>query len=335
MKQLQDIPIVSGQKYETPQGGKAIRHGIKDSGSALPKSSLPKPPWLRVRPPSGQHYEDIRRQVQALGLNTVCQESLCPNIAECWGRGTATLMLLGSVCTRACRFCAVDTGNPKGWLDPGEPSKVAGLVRHLGLQYVVFTSVDRDDLPDGGASHYAECIRATKCMNPKVRVEALTPDFAGNTRSVETVVDGGVDVYAQNLETVERLTRQVRDPRAGYQQTLNVLAHAKHYQPTLLTKSSLMVGLGETELEVERAFDDLKSVGVDIVTLGQYLQPTSNHWPVMRYVSPDEFGHYRNLGMSRGFLDVVAGPFVRSSYRAEQVFGIHPTIMETPTATPP
>ena len=335
MKQLQDIPIVSGQKYQSPQGGKAIRHGIKERGDGSPKSGLPKPPWLRVRPPAGHRYEEIRRQVQSLGLNTVCQESLCPNMAECWGRGTATLMLLGSVCTRACRFCAVDTGNPNGWVDLEEPMKVAGLVKHLGLQYVVFTSVDRDDLPDGGASHYAECIRATKRLNPGVRVEALTPDFAGNFQAVETVIEGGLDVYAQNLETVERLTRSVRDPRAGYQQTLDVLAHAKKYQPLVLTKSSLMVGLGEIETEIERAFDDLKRAGVDIVTLGQYLQPTSNHLPVIRYVSPDEFSHYRDLGLSRGFLEVVAGPFVRSSYRAEQVFDVHPDDDRPPATAAP
>lgn len=335
MKQLQDIPIVSGQKYESPQGGKAIRHGIKGRGDKPSTPALPKPPWLRVRPPSGHRYEEIRSQVQSLGLNTVCQESLCPNIAECWGRGTATLMLLGSVCTRACRFCAVDTGNPKAWVDPDEPMKVAGLIQRLGLRYVVFTSVDRDDLADGGASHYAECIRATKRVNPGVRVEALTPDFAGNLKAVETVIGGGVDVYAQNLETVARLTASVRDPRAGYQQTLDVLGHAKMYQPSLLTKSSLMVGLGEVESEIEQAFDDLRQAGVDIVTLGQYLQPTSNHFPVMRYVSPDEFSRYRDLGLSRGFLEVVAGPFVRSSYRAEQVFAVRPEEALPPATAAP
>ena len=205
-------------------------------------------------------------------LSTVCEESMCPNIGECWNAGTATIMVLGSVCTRACRFCAVDTGNPKGWLDPDEPANAARAVQLMGLEYVVITSVDRDDLPDGGAAHYAACVRAIKKLNPNTAVEALTPDFGGVMEHVETVVDSGLEVFAQNVETVERLTHPVRDPRAGYAQTLAVLAHAKAHRPGVLTKTSLMLGLGERDAEVLEAMDDLRKASVDILTLGQYLQ---------------------------------------------------------------
>jgi lipoic acid synthetase len=229
-------------------------------------------------------------------------------------------MLMGKVCTRSCQFCAVDTGNPGGWLDAGEIENAAQTAEILGLDYVVLTSVDRDDLPDGGAGHYAACVRAIKARCPGIKVEALTPDFAGSERDIATVVASGVDVFAQNLETVERLTHVVRDPRAGYSQTLNVLASAKRLSPTLLTKTSLMLGLGETDEEIVQAIDDVRAAGVDILTFGQYLRPTRNHLPVMRYVTPAEFERYRRLGLERGFLEVVAGPLVRSSYRAERVF---------------
>jgi lipoic acid synthetase len=253
-------------------------------------------------------------------LATVCEESMCPNIGECWANGTATLMLMGAVCTRSCQFCAVDTGNPRGWLDPDEIRNSADSVRLMGLKYVVLTSVDRDDLEDGGARHYANCIRAIRQTCPDTTVEALTPDFAGRLTDVETVLDSGVDVFAQNLETVERLTRRVRDPRAGYAQTLRVLGHAKRHRGDVVTKTSLMVGLGETEDELVRVMDDLVAIGVDIVTFGQYLRPTVNHLPVERYVTPEEFDRYRELGLARGFLEVVSGPLVRSSYRADRAF---------------
>ncbi|WP_237711783.1 lipoyl synthase [Rhodanobacter sp. 115] len=206
-----------------------------------------KPPWLRIKLPSGARYEAVHEIVRSHKLNTVCAESKCPNIAECWGRGTATLMLMGSVCTRACRFCSVSTGNPQGWLDPMEPLQVADAVALMGLKYVVLTSVDRDDLPDGGAAHYAACVRAIHQRSPQTAVEALTPDFAGNHDAVAHVLDAGLTTYAQNLETVERLTHPVRDPRAGYAQTLDVLAFAKRHAPQTLTKTSLMLGLGETD----------------------------------------------------------------------------------------
>ena len=229
-------------------------------------------------------------------------------------------MLMGAVCTRACQFCAVDTGNPRGWLDPQEPGNAARSVELMGLKYVVLTSVDRDDLSDGGASHYAACVKAIKARSPETVVEALTPDFSGVLSSIETVLNSGVEVHAQNVETVERLTHYVRDPRAGYQQTLNVLEHAKRYRPDVLTKTSLMLGLGERDDEVRCTMDDLRAIGVDILTLGQYLRPTVNHLPVERYVSPEEFERYRCQGLEIGFLEVVAGPLVRSSYRAEHVF---------------
>jgi len=270
--------------------------------------------------PAGERFDKLRATVREHRLATVCEESICPNIGECWNNGTATIMLMGKVCTRACQFCAVDTGNPHGWLDPDEVENSARTVELMGLGYVVLTSVDRDDLPDGGARHYADCIRAIKARCPNTAVEALTPDFAGKLADVATVVDSGLDVFAQNLETVERLTHRVRDARAGYDQTLAVLAFAKRHKPTVLTKSSLMLGLGETESEILATLDDLKKAGVDVVTFGQYLRPTVNHLPVERYVTPAEFDRYRQAGLERGFLEVVAGPLVRSSYRADRVF---------------
>lgn len=228
-------------------------------------------------------------------------------------------MVLGSVCTRACRFCAVDTGNPKGWLDPEEPANTGRAVKLMGLDYVVITSVDRDDLPDGGAAHYAACVTEIKKRSPQTAVEALTPDFNGVLEHVERVVDSDIEVFAQNIETVRRLTHPVRDPRAGYEQTLTVLGHAKQYRPEVLTKTSLMLGLGERDDEIMATMDDLRTAGVDVLTLGQYLRPTPNHLAVERFVTPDEFDSYRREGLARGFVEVVAGPMVRSSYRAEQV----------------
>ena len=247
----------SGVKFRNADGIHAIKDGIK-ANSAASSAAGPKPPWLRVRLGGGPGFQKVRRTVTEHGLSTVCQESHCPNIGECWNRGTATIMLMGSVCTRACRFCAVDTGNPNGRLDADEPRHAAESVRLMGLKYVVLTSVDRDDLADGGAGHYAACVRAIKRLNPGIGVEALTPDFAGDHAAVETVVTSGIDVFAQNLETVERLTHPVRDVRAGYAQTLDVLHHAKVPRPSVLTKSSLMLGLGETDDEIRQAMDDLR-----------------------------------------------------------------------------
>jgi lipoic acid synthetase len=314
------IPVVnvqSGEKYTNERGMRVIKDGVKASagGGARP----PKPRWLRTRIQQSATFDKVRDIVHEHGLATVCEEAKCPNMGECWSAGTATIMLMGDVCTRACRFCAVNTGNPRGWLDPAEPAHTARSVQLMGLRYVVLTSVNRDDLPDGGAGHYAACVREVKAQNPETAVEALTPDFLGDLGAVETVVDSGVEVFAQNVETVRRLTHPVRDARAGYDQTLAVLAHAKAYRPAVLTKTSLMLGLGESDAEIEEALDDLRAASVDIVTFGQYLQPTAHHYPIDRYVTPEEFEHYRESGLARGFLEVVSGVFVRSSYRAEQV----------------
>jgi lipoic acid synthetase len=315
----QTTHVPDGSKFISPQGTRAIKGGIRPNpGSATPDIGH-KPPWLRIKLPSGARYEEVHEIVRSHNLHTVCAESKCPNIAECWGRGTATLMLMGSVCTRACRFCSVSTGNPNGWLDPLEPMQVADAVALMGLNYVVLTSVDRDDLPDGGAAHYAACVRAIHQRSPQTAVEALTPDFAGRHADVATVLDAGLATYAQNLETVERLTHPVRDPRAGYAQTLDVLAFAKRHAPKTLTKTSLMLGLGETDDEIEHALDDIRAANVDVVTLGQYMRPSPHHLAVQRFVTPDEFRHYRELALAKGFLEAVAGPLVRSSYRAERV----------------
>jgi lipoyl synthase len=331
MSELKKIPVVeeaararSGEKYVTPQGFTAIRDGIKAQGGATvrtpgtPAALTGKPAWLRAKAPSGVGFQGVKAIVKEHRLATVCEEAKCPNIGECWNAGTATIMLMGAVCTRACRFCAVDTGNPRGWLDADEPENAAHTVELMKLKYVVLTSVNRDDLEDGGAAHYAACIRAIKARNPQTAVEALTPDFQGVLRDVEVVVDSGLEVFAQNIETVRRLTHPVRDPRAGYDQTMRVLEHAKRHRPSVLTKSSLMLGLGETEQEVEETLDDLRAVGVDIVTLGQYLRPTANHLAVERFVTPAEFDGFRERALARGFLECVSGPLVRSSYRAEQ-----------------
>jgi lipoic acid synthetase len=319
--EFRGIPIVrSGAKYRTEHGFAAIKDGVKYRSARQDADTLAKPPWLKARIPSGKGYTRLKQVVTEKRLATVCEESMCPNIGECWNHGTATLMLMGAVCTRSCQFCAVDTGNPGGWLDPEEIGNSAATAEFMGLNYVVLTSVDRDDLPDGGAGHYADCIRAIKARCPGIRIEALTPDFSGREADIATVVASGVDVFAQNLETVERLTHVVRDPRAGYAQTIGVLRAAKRLRPDLLTKTSLMLGLGETEDEVIRAMTDLRAASVDILTFGQYLRPTRNHLPVQQYLTPDAFDNYRRLGLERGFLEVVAGPLVRSSYRADRVF---------------
>lgn len=318
MSEFKGIPIVrSGDKYRTPQGFTAIKDGIKATAQA-PIEMGRKPQWLRAPMPAGRGFDSVRNTVKEHRLATVCEEAKCPNIGECWNAGTATIMLMGAVCTRACRFCSVDTGNPHGWLDNEEPANSARTVQLMKLKYVVLTSVNRDDLPDGGAGHFAACVREIKRLNPGTAVEALTPDFQGVLADVETVVASGLDVFAQNVETVRRLTHPVRDPRAGYEQTLTVLAHAKRFRPDVLTKTSLMLGLGETDEEIATAMDDMRAAGVDILTLGQYLRPTANHLSIERWVTPAEFERYREWALAKGFLECVSGPLVRSSYRAER-----------------
>jgi len=308
----------SGLKYKNQQGVVAIKDGVKKSLDSLPIPSQPKPKWLKVSIPSGENYHELLQNVRTHDLNTVCEESKCPNLAECWSHKTATLMVLGNVCTRACKFCAVDTGNPHSWLDPMEPYKTAQSVAFMKLQYVVLTSVDRDDLEDGGANHIAKCVRQIKMRNPDVVVEVLSPDFSGSKDSLDVLLASGLDVFSQNIETVDRLTHFVRDPRAGYKQTLNMLEHSS--KQNMITKSGMMLGLGETTTEVVATMQDLCSAGVSILTLGQYLRPTKYHIAMERFVSPEEFHQYEQIGFELGFKEVVAGPLVRSSYRAERSF---------------
>lgn len=281
---------------------------------------LPKPEWLKIRPPGGAAYAAMKARARRLALATVCEEAQCPNIAECWGGGTATFMLMGDTCTRACRFCAVDSAKRPGDLDANEPENIASAVAEMGLTYVVITSVNRDDLPDGGAAHLAACMRAIRARSPHVRIEMLIPDFEGNSRALAEVATTDLAVLAHNLETVERLTPRVRDPRARYRQSLEVLEYAKSLRPSMLTKSSIMLGLGETEGEVLSALADLRSVGVDIVTLGQYLRPSHRHLAVEDYVTPAAFEMYAERARMMGFGFVASGPLVRSSYRAGELY---------------
>ena len=321
------VNVPSGEKFVTPSGIHAIKDGIKSSKADSQR--LKKPDFLRMRVRHSPKYESVKDIVKQHRLATVCEEAKCPNISECWSAGTATIMLMGEVCTRACRFCSVNTGNPKGWLDAEEPENTAKAVQLMGLSYVVLTSVNRDDLPDGGAGHYAKTIKEVKRLNPDTGVEALTPDFLGLESAIETLLDSGLDVFAQNVETVKRLTHPVRDPRAGYEQTLNVLKYAAQ-NSDVITKTSLMLGLGETDDELLACMDDLREASVDVLTLGQYLQPTKNHLPVERFVTPDEFERYREWGLQKGFKEVVSGVFVRSSYRAERVLEFNNVGLESP-----
>ena len=311
------MEIIPTQKIINRDGIKALKNGQKKNNySHIPNSK--KPSWLKIKAEFNPNFYKIKNEVSEKKLNTVCEEAHCPNISECWSAGTATFMLMGSVCTRACKFCSVDTGNPKGWLDMDEPINTAKAVQSMKLKYVVLTSVNRDDLPDGGAQHFADTVELIKKLNPGTAVEALTPDFKGLFSSIETLVNCGLEVFAQNIETVERLTHPVRDIRAGYQQTLDVLAESKRINSKVLTKTSLILGLGETDEEIEQTMDDLIQHRVDILTLGQYLRPTLNHLPIERWVTPQDFERYREIGLSKGFLEVVSGPMVRSSYRAER-----------------
>ena len=282
-------------------------------------SNLGKPDWLKIRPPSNK-YQEVKNKISGLGLVTVCAESHCPNISECWSGGTATFMVLGDTCTRGCRFCNVKARGQPDAPDAQEPQKLVQAVKEMNLDYVVITAVDRDDLPDGGAAHFAACIQAIKEYDSDVLVEVLTGDFQGNYADLKTVVDAGPDVLAHNVETIKRLQRRVRDPRAGYEQSLNVLVNAKKINPQVKTKSSLMVGLGETNQELEVAMDDLRAINCDIITFGQYLRPSTWHLPVERYPHPDEFAQLEAAARKKGFLYCAAGPFVRSSYRAGELF---------------
>lgn len=286
----------------------------RDKARGKPRTRLPE--WIRAPLPGGERYAGIKSRLRERQLHTVCEEAQCPNIGECWNEGTATLMLMGDTCTRACRFCAVKTHPHPPALDPDEPLKAAEQVELMGLDYVVLTSVNRDELEDGGAGHFAATIRAIKARCPDTLVEVLTPDFQGVFRDVATVVDAEPDVFAHNVETVEALTRQLRDRRADYRQSLKVLEHAKQHRPRTITKSSIMLGIGESEAQVEQTLRDLRQANVDAVTLGQYLRPSPWHHEVVRFATPDEFAHWELRARELGFAYCASGPLVRSSYRA-------------------
>jgi len=300
---------------------------------AAPRSSkiLPKPRWLKSKPANSENYKRLRDTVSDLGLATVCEEARCPNIGECWGGGddqvaTATIMIMGDTCTRGCRFCSVATSKAPPPLDPNEPEKVSTAIAEWGLDYVVLTSVDRDDLEDQGANHFAAVVRALKTKKPELLVESLAPDFQGDRALIEILANAKPDVFAHNMETVEALTPRVRDRRAGYHQSLQVLEHVKSLAlvgtsgAAMLTKTSLMLGLGETDEQIRTTLRDLRAAGVDVVTFGQYLQPTKQHLPVKHYVTPEKFDQWQEEAASMGFLYVASGPLVRSSYKAGEFF---------------
>ena len=275
-----------------------------------------KPPWLKVPLPKGENYTEIKSSLREKGLYTVCEEAACPNLSECWAAKTATVMILGGVCTRACKFCNVKTGNPKQWIDPEEPIKTAEMAKIMGLNYMVVTSVDRDDLPDFGSSHFAKVVERIKKDSPKTKVEVLIPDFDGREEFMHILASSEPFVIAQNVETVKRLTYPVRDRRAGYEKSLECLNFYKKHYPHLTTKTSLMVGLGETWEELLEAIRDIRNVGTDIITFGQYLRPTKRHLPVERYYTPEEFQELKRISYEMGFKFVASGPLVRSSYKA-------------------
>jgi lipoic acid synthetase len=279
-----------------------------------------KPDWLRVRLPGGEEHARLKERFRELDLHTVCEEARCPNIGECWKEGTATIMILGGTCTRGCRFCAVDTGDPRGWTDPREPENTARALSQMDLAYVVITMVDRDDIFDGGAAHVAETVRRAKVLSPKLLIETLVGDFAGVMNDVVTVVrDGAPDVFAHNVEVVPRLQRSMRDARCSWERSIEVLRAAKA-AGSAVTKSSLMVGCGEDEAEMIDAMRQLRAADVDVLTVGQYLRPSPKHAPLLRYVDPAEFERYRVAGLEMGFKYVASGPLVRSSYRAAEAF---------------
>ncbi len=277
-----------------------------------------KPPWLVVKSASQSKLGTVRAHLDYYRLNTVCQEACCPNIYHCWQKGAVTLMILGDTCTRSCAFCATSTGNPRGVVDGGEPDRVADYVAAASLDYVVVTSVTRDDLPDGGADFFARVIERIKSKNKLVRIEVLIPDFGGDIHALEQVVMAKPDIIGHNIETVERLTPVVRDPMAGYKTSLGVLETIKNISPQIITKSGLMLGLGENETDIRNGISDLRRREVDILTIGQYLSPSPSHLPVVKYLNPEDFTKYENMAYEMGFKAVMAGPLVRSSYESAQ-----------------
>lgn len=309
-----------------PRPAPAAGPELSSAGEGAPRAragtdpNRGKPAWLKVKAPGGAEYSRLKQTLRKLDLHTVCEEARCPNVGECWSAGTATVMILGDMCTRGCRFCAVKTGNPRGAIDPREPEHVARALSELSLKYAVLTMVDRDDLLDGGAEHVALTVRALKRRRPEMLVETLVGDFRGRHDAVEMVVGAAPDVFAHNLEVTRALTPRIRDARCSYDRSLDVLLHAKGLAPERLTKSSLMVGLGESDAEVLEAMQDLRGARVDIVTVGQYLRPTPKHAPVERFVSPEQFAVFEREGQAMGFQFVASGPLVRSSYHAAEAF---------------
>jgi len=290
-----ELPVLQNESYTTPREAR-------------------RPEWLKVRAPGGEKYADLKKMMRSKTLHTVCEEARCPNISECWNAGTATFMIFGDTCTRSCGFCAVKTGRPLA-LDEHEPQHVAEAIMHMGIKHAVITSVNRDELKDGGSVLWAKTITTVRQYNPEVTIEVLIPDFKGKIENLQYVIDAKPDILNHNTETVPRLYKKVR-PQGKYLWTLSVLEHAK--KMSMRTKTGMMLGLGEEKQEVLEAMKDLRNVGVDILTLGQYLQPTKNHLPVDRFVHPSEFDEYREIGLSMGFSIVESGPLVRSSYHAER-----------------
>jgi lipoic acid synthetase len=280
----------------------------------------PRPDWIKSTAPGRESEEKVGEKLVELGLNTVCREANCPNQGECWSNGTATFMLMGRICTRNCRFCDVESGDPGGSLDETEPRRLRRAVEWFDLDYVVLTSVDRDDLSDGGAGHFVNVVESVKGIPDSPLVEGLIPDFSGDSGSLEKIATSGLEVAGHNIETVKRLSSKVRDPRASYEMSLSVLKEMKRVNPELVTKSSIMVGLGETKEEVVEAMEDLRGAGVDILTVGQYLRPSKGQLPVERFWGSSEFDRIKQVGEKKGFSSVLAGPFVRSSYRAKETF---------------
>ena len=299
---------------------------IEKAKKIAKRKALPKPKWLKAEAPKGENYMRLKETVRSLGLATVCEEAKCPNIGECWGGGedgtaTATIMIMGDTCTRGCSFCAVKTSRKPPPLDPLEPQKTAQAIESWGLDYIVITSVDRDELDDQGANHYAQTVQEIKKKCPDLLVECLTPDFRGKEDLISIVAKSGLDVFAHNVETVERMTKRVRDHRAGYWQSLGVLKTVKEAVPSMITKTSIMLGVGETEDEIRQTLVDLREfANVDVVTFGQYLRPTPRHMPVHRYVTPEEFDKWYEVAMGMGYKYVASGALVRSSYKAGEYF---------------
>ncbi|CAN8063995.1 unnamed protein product [Agarophyton chilense] len=328
-KRLADLRAQLAAEADAPPSISLFTPGASSAAVAIPSRTdayqhPSKPPWLNVRPPGDHHahaeYQRLRKSLRGLKLSTVCEEARCPNIAECWGGGTATIMLMGDTCTRGCRFCNIKTARAPPPLDPHEPHNVAAAVAKWGLKYIVLTSVDRDDIPDGGSSHIARTVQCLKQHQPDLLVETLSPDFGGHQRYVDTVVTSGLDVFAHNVETVERLQSVVRDRRAGYEQSLNVLRRAKSVRPHVVTKTSLMLGVGESESEVRQTMRHCLDAGVEVITLGQYLRPSKRHLKVEQWVTPEEFDAWKLEAQKMGFSYVASGPLVRSSYRAGEFF---------------